>query len=93
MTDRELLELASKAIKHANQPVPHTSPWRPHESIPQAKRVRHVLHLTTGYDGDHAFATSNDRRVLVREQVKVSKRAALCRAIVRAAAEIGKDMP
>lgn len=88
-TDRELLELAAKAIKHSQRPIQHTNTWRPLDSIDQAKHIRHVLCLTTGFDGNDAFAASRDRSISVREPVETSKRAALCRAIVRAAAEIG----
>lgn len=105
MSDIDLLQLAAKAVNGgAWHPLTHAEPWRPLKSHRQAIALRHYLKFTTGFDsrfsalGPCAYATyptgpeSCDSIMQNIEQAG-GKKAALRRAIVRAAAEIGKAMP
>ncbi|MFK3922131.1 hypothetical protein ACI2JC_21155 [Pseudomonas fulva] len=76
-------------------------PWNPLADLDQAKNLRHRLCLSTGYDdrffGPCAYATyptGPDSCNSIMQSVAEAggKRAALRRAIVRAAAEMGKAM-
>lgn len=86
MSDRELLELAARAagltIVRWVGDVPYIyfdrlRPWNPLSSMDQAKTLRHSLRLTVGKPRE-------------LEPVSGSYRTAYRRAIVRAAAAIGK---
>jgi hypothetical protein len=106
--DRELLRLAAKAIGGSYDPFTcsismdggfNYSQWEPLTDLSDAKRLRHGLSLSTGYDdrffGPCAYATyptGADSCNSIMQSVAEAggKRAALRRAIVRAAAEIGK---
>lgn len=111
MEDRELLKMAAKAMGvdtvwtdidgnlYSGEPE---ELWNPLDDLDQAKRIRHKLHLSTGYDdrlfGPCAYATyptGSDSCNSIMEKIHADsgKRSALRRAIVRAAAEIGKAMP
>lgn len=105
MNDRELLEMAARAVNGGLwHPLTHAEHWRPLQSHRQAIALRHYLKLTTGFDarfsalGPCAYATyptgpeSCDSIMQNIEQAG-GKKAALRRAIVRAAAEIGKAKP
>jgi len=110
MQDREMLELAAKAIDgtydHLTGSITfdggfNYEQWEPLIELSHAKGIRHKLCLSTGYDdrlfGLCAYATyptGEDSCNSIMQPVAVSggKRAALRRAIVRAAAEIGKAM-
>lgn len=76
-------------------------PWNPLQDLSQAKSLRHKLCLSTGYDdrffGPCAYATyptgpGSCNSIMQSVEEVGGKRAALRRAIVRAAAEIGKAM-
>lgn len=75
--------------------------WEPLSELSQAKGIRHKLCLSTGYDdrffGPCAYATyptGPDSCNSIMQPVAEAggKRKALRRAIVRAAAEIGRSM-
>lgn len=76
-------------------------PWNPLECLVAAKNLRHVLKMTTGFDdrffGPCAYATYQTGQgsfdsIMQSIEEAGGKRKALRRAIVRAAAEIGKSM-
>lgn len=76
--------------------------WNPLDNLDDAKALRHTLNLSTGFDdrlfGLCAYATyptGSDSCNSIMQPVDKArgKRAALRRAIVRAAAEIGRAMP
>lgn len=104
MSDKELLSLAAKAVNGgAWHPLTHSAPWNPLSSFSQAKELRHALCLSTGFDnrfselGPCAYATyqtgpESCSSIMQNIEDAGGKRAALRRAIVRAAAEIGKQM-
>jgi hypothetical protein len=96
MTDKELLELAAKAIglklrynylggRDANQP------WNPLEDDGDALRLAVKLKLCFGpnFEGDLAVCFGDDGRNIT-EAYESDPYAATRRAITRAAAEIGK---
>lgn len=75
--------------------------WNPLHDLGHAKNLRHVLHMRTGFDdrlfGLCAYATYSTgpdscNSIMQSVQEEGGKRAAKRRAIVRAAAEIGKSM-
>lgn len=108
MTDLELLQFASKAFynslpwhisKHFclddNGVI---QDWNPLHHLGQARGLRHALHMTTKADDQYAYAICETQELPIN-QVRQSfveaggKRAAKRRAIVIAAANIGKTMP
>lgn len=102
MEDRELLELAAKAAGvdgdysvRADAIVNEDGYWMPHNDDGDAFRLAAKLHIDVEWRNDgrvQCFQLSSDQRPLVessREDVEANLR----RAIVRAAAEIGRSMP
>jgi hypothetical protein len=103
MTDKELLELAAKAInlklkynylggRDANQP------WDPLEDDGDALRLAVKLemmidYIDRGYMAGHILATAGPVMLSIYEPREPDPYAATRRAITRAAAEIGKEMP
>lgn len=76
--------------------------WNPLNDIDQAKQLRHKLCFSTGYDsrlfGPCAYATYSTGKdscnsMMVQISESTGKLSALRRAIVQAAAEVGKAMP
>lgn len=76
--------------------------WEPLRDLSHALNLRHRLHLKTGFDdrffGLCAYATyptgsGSCNSIMQNVEESGGKRSALRRAIVRAAAEIGKVMP
>lgn len=99
-TDRELLELAAKAagielpnpvlrITHHRGVAPKT--WNPLTDDGDALRLAVMLRLCYLWQHDWLMVYSGD--VGVRERELADPYVATRRAIVRAAAEIGKAMP
>lgn len=100
--DYELLMLAARAVNQGVwHPLTHSEPWNPLKSLRQAKQLRHALRLSTGFDdrwkplGLCAYATYQTgefscNSIMQNVDEAGGKRAALRRAIVRAAAELGK---
>jgi hypothetical protein len=77
--------------------------WSPLEDHDQAKNLRHLLKMTTGYDDRFTsfgacayatYATGTDSFDSIMQNIEEAggKKKALRRAIVRAAAAIGKGM-
>jgi len=106
MTDRELLELAAKAAGYdvvwatdlsgfVFRPFGHgpRTMFRPLTDDGDALRVAVVLGMNVFHAANCAFALDEDGDVECREPHGNEKFAATRRAIVRAAAEIGKAMP
>lgn len=97
MTDRELLELAAKAVfaEFANQMI--ESGWNPLTDDGDALRLAVKLRLNVGYDYyddiEYAMITPPHTHQGYDCLVDQDPYAATRRAIVRAAAEIGKSMP
>jgi hypothetical protein len=101
MTDRELLELAAKAIgltlrynylggRDANQP------WDPLTDDGDALRLAVQLKLAFSYPFDEAVVRvwyGDEGQEPIYEDQQPDPYAATRRAIVRAAAEIGRAMP
>jgi len=103
-TDRELLELAAKAAgyeyaKHGGYIVVDGIPgnWNPLTDDGDALRLAVKLRLTVSWDrfddDDYATATPPHTNQGYDCMVDQDPHAATRRAIVRAAAEIGKAMP
>ena len=101
MTDRELLELAAKAAgydyaKHGGYIVVDGIPgnWNPLCDDGDALRLAVKLQIIVGKYDDYANAggIGNDVDVVVWSHEEKDPYAATRRAIVRAAAEIGKAM-
>lgn len=107
MTNRELLEMAAKAAEMKlhwpydqewndwQTPYSGGKEWNPLEDDGDALRLAvglkiDLLHTHIHSSQVHALA---DNRVLVREDSSIDPYDATRRAIVRAAAEIGKAMP
>jgi len=76
--------------------------WEPLSDLSQAKSLRHKLSLSSGYDsrffGHCAYATyptgpDSCNSIMQSVEEAGGKRAALRRAIVRAAAEMGRAIP
>ena len=95
MTDRELLELAAKAAGYKKRFV-HYLGWNPLIDDGDALRLAVKLGLGVsvplGYKRTDVVAFS-DSRINVIESHGSDPLAATRRAIVRAAAEIGRQMP
>jgi len=102
MTDRELLELAAKAAGIDARRLPHAWPerfdddqWNP--IIDNSDSFRLAVKLGMMVDatpiGDYIQVGFDAGDNLVEEHVGSDSYAATRRAIVRAAAEIGKAMP
>jgi hypothetical protein len=100
MTDRELLELAAKAIgmklqynylggRDANQP------WDPLADDGDALRLAVKLRIEIGFAASRAWAVQPYKDVRTHEEATMGYgiEGATRRAIVLAAAEIGKAMP
>ena len=101
MTDRELLELAAKAAgydyaKHGGYIVVDGIPgnWNPLTDDGDALRLAVKLQIIFGKYDDYANAggIANDVDIVVWAHEEKDPYAATRRAIVRAAAEIGKEM-
>jgi hypothetical protein len=103
MTDRELLELAAKAAgipdgywncEHHDHG--HGEYWNPLEEDGDALRLAVKLHMNVETTGLYAhacgFYKSSFECFCIQEPTGSDPYAALRRAIVRAAAEIGKGM-
>ena len=95
MTDRELLELAAKAAGYKKRFV-HYLGWNPLSDDGDALRLAVKLGLGVsvplGYKRTDVVAFS-DSRINAIESHGSDPLAATRRAIVRAAAEIGRQMP
>ena len=101
-TDYELLTLAAMAINGGVwHPLTHSQKWQPLRNHKQAVALRHALRLTTGFDdrfselGACMYATyptgaHSCDSIMQNIDEAGGKRAALRRAIVRAAAEVQK---
>lgn len=101
--DTELLTLAARAVNGgAWHPLTHSKRWNPLRNHDQAKALRHALCLTTGFDDRFAelgacmyatYPTGEYSCDSIMQNIEAAggKRAALRRAIVRAAAEIEKQ--
>jgi hypothetical protein len=101
MTDRELLELAAKAanIQHmgyapAGLLFGHRGPWNPLTDDGDALRLAVKLRLDIGFprSSDNLIWALGRHGDVCREYPKNDPYAATRRAIVRAAAEIGKEI-
>lgn len=100
--DKELLVLAARAVnKGLWHPLTHSAPWNPIRNHAQAKELRHALKLSTGFDprwtdlGPCMYATYpvgeyGCNSIMQNIEEAGGKKAALRRAIVRAAAAIGE---
>lgn len=93
MTDRELLELAAKAagIEHVTPMMVEWGKWNPLDDDGDALRLAVRVFLTVGVE--HGFTevlTLNGREIT--ESHNDDALSATRRAIVRAAAEIGRAM-
>ncbi len=98
MTDRELLELAAKAagIEHVTPMLIKRVQWNPLTDDGDALRLAVKLRLSINLTyGDVAIVGQEHTQAqfcLERNADNSDPYAATCRAIVRAAAEIGKAM-
>jgi hypothetical protein len=95
MTDRELLELAAKAVNGGSwHPMTHDTPngrdWNPLTDDGDALRLAVKLNMTVKTTDYGGAAKTSGEWLLVAETDTL---AATRRAIVRAAAEIGKELP
>jgi len=89
MTDRELLELAAKAVNNGCwHPLTHEKPWNPLTDDGDALR----LAVSLGIIVEAGQAWVSKYGPMYGEDVLPNPYAATRRAIVRAAAEIGKAM-
>ena len=97
MTDREMLELAARAVNGGSwHPLTHNAPngdWNPRDDDGDALRLAVYLEFeiditSTGV----AVRTRCGLKVLVNKTEEPDLCAATRRAIVRAAAEIGRQM-
>lgn len=107
MTDRELLELAAKAagikytikdglfVAHGNKNEPPI-PWNPLDDDGDALRLAVYLRLMIAWDrwndNDYACIRHRDLDEEIGIQIDQSPEKTTRRAIVRAAAEIGRAM-
>lgn len=98
MTDRELLELAAKAVGYERNSAGPIGPceWNPLEDDGDALRLAVDLSLSLCTDGVASVSAStcyqHGNRLVTQAVSDSDKRAATRRAIVRAAAEIGRNM-
>lgn len=91
MTDRELLEMAAKA---AGLAFWHENGWNPLEDDGDAFRLAVKLEITLShYGATHVCETATGRALADEVDTTGDGYAATRRAIVRAAAEIGKKLP
>ena len=97
MTDKQLLELAAKAVglklqynylggRDANQP------WNPLEDDGDAIRLAVILSLNINIVASGVFVSRYEDEPVITEKTDEDIYAATRRAITRAAAEIGKVM-
>ncbi len=101
MIDRELLELAAKAVNGGSwHPLTHDTPngaWNPLTDDGDALRLAVKLGVGLGIDMQNEFVTAyepNPRAGFHEEDAhEADIYAATRRAIVRAAAALGKEMP
>lgn len=116
MNDRELLEMAAKAVgiprqfwdyefcRSIGHMVTPSMMWNPLESNNAALRLAVKLHISIGFiwDGEndqydpvtaHRGSAYADEQIGITIKDEFDEEAATRRAIVRAAAEIGKAMP
>lgn len=101
MTDRELLELAAKAagIEHVTPMMLEWGKWNPLEDDGDALRlaVKLRLDVTFGFDDEENVVSVNANwdgapAEVIQEIIGQDVSEATRRAIVRAAAEIGREM-
>ena len=103
MTDRELLELAAKAAGielwwghncQLETPLHEFGGcrWNPLEEPADALTLAVKLGMTIEFIQNYASAFDYDGKILMREPRYPDPLAATCRAITRAAAEIGRTM-
>lgn len=110
MTDRELLELAAKAVglKHVDysgidydgrlgivlvdEIGRHCSDWNPLADDGDALRLAVDLGIHIAFYGDHVAVQQTHTKLITEQRRDGDVRAACRRAIVRAAAEIGRNM-
>lgn len=101
MTDRELLELAAKAVgyeyryareRHWIRCPNGYQPWNPLTDDGDALRLAVKLELDLAFNSPICAAWKRNTLNSQREDVSIDPYAATRRAIVRAAAEIGKEM-
>ena len=95
MTDRELLELAAKAAGYWNEEFDcykGAANWNPLDDDGDALRLAVKLKITLGNYGCGCEAVSIDNKIHCDEFSSDNPYAATRRAIVRAAAEVGRDM-
>ena len=94
MTDRELLELAAKAAGYERNSAGPIGPceWNPLEDDGDALRLAVRLHLKILIGEAWSVAGEHQTMFRVSQDDEPCQYAATRRAIVRAAAEIGKEM-
>lgn len=99
MNDKELLELAAKAcgmtaneaLGNIGKPISGWSKWNPLDDDGDALRLATKLHIDINFDRDRVWTIEGDTLSHApHEPYKKDPYAATRRAIVRAAAEIGK---
>lgn len=107
MTDRELLELAAKAagIEYNNKRASHPSPalylgpsggwWNPLQDYGEALGLALKLRMSIVITATGPSARAEDHIAWCDERIAAGEDCgpALCRAIVRAAAEVGARLP
>ena len=100
MTDRELIEAAAKAAGVYLAPEwrghhKHLPGWNPLEDDGDALRLAIELRIEVGFSGFRVWAVQpyKNARAEETETMGYSVEEATRRAIVRAAAAIGKEMP
>jgi hypothetical protein len=104
MTDRELLEAAAKAAGLPHKWIPslqmmlhiidagRSEKWNPLHDDGDALRLAVMTHLEVVMGKGRATAKTPDHPFAFVEELGLDDRAATRRAIVRAAAEIGRSM-
>ena len=95
MTDRELLELAAKAagLEVVTPTMLKYGQWNPLTDDGDALRLAVKLRMNVFHAGIRVFALDEEGDIEEAEGHELDPYAATRRAIVRAAAEIGKAMP
>jgi hypothetical protein len=95
MTDRELLELAAKAagLEVVTPTMLTYGQWNPLTDDGDALRLAVKLRMNVFHAGIRVFALDEEGDIEEAEGHELDPYAATRRAIVRAAAEIGKAMP
>lgn len=92
MNDKELLELAAKAagVEVVTPTMLEYGKWNPLTDDGDALRLAVKLKLSPEYDGDEVYVSAHSD--FTASEFSESPYAATRRAIVRAAAEIGRMM-